>query len=351
MQWLTGPWEQNSLWMNVAVFSVAALFIWRAGTRLSRNADAIAQKTRLGQAFIGALLLGGTTSLPEAVTTVTASVGGNADIAVNNIVGGIAMQVVVLALADVVIGGGALSGSARHPDALLQGALVVLVLTIALAGMIVGSISLFGIGLWTIALFICVIAGLYLIETYEKKREWKPVEQHRRTGTEKKRDNERRELSLRRLLTEVAVAGIVILVAGFVLTRSGEGIADQTGMGATFAGAVLIAIATSLPEVSTTFEAARMGRNLLAFSGIFGTNLFDAGLLLLADIAYAGEPVLSVVSAPAQFTVVLAIACTTVYLVGLVERSEIQIGRAGLDSVIIVLTYLGGVFILYRMGG
>ena len=88
------------LWGNIAVFCVGAAIVWAAGTRLSRGADAIADRTGLGQAFVGALLLGGTTSLPEIAATVSASLIRNAPIAVNNIFGGIAMQVTILAMAD-----------------------------------------------------------------------------------------------------------------------------------------------------------------------------------------------------------------------------------------------------------
>lgn len=351
MSLLFGSWSGLSLWLNALIFLITAGVIWAAGTKLSRAAAAFSEATGMSQAFIGVLLLGGATSLPEIVTTITAASGGNADLAVSNIMGGIAMQVVILAVADLLIGRRAMSGRVRHPDALLQGALLVFVVAVAVAGMIAGDRLVFGVGLWTSAIFVLVIAGMYLIKAYEKERGWEPTEEHEGEERDAEPPSADRRPSLPRLVIQISLAGVAILVAGYALTRSGEGIADATGLSASFAGAVLIAVATSLPEVSTTFEAVRMSRHMLAFAGIFGTNLFDVSMLLLADVAYAGPPVLTSVSVAAQFTGLLAIACTSVFLVGLVERSEIRLGRAGLDSVVVLAIYAGGLVILYGLDG
>jgi cation:H+ antiporter len=80
-------------WANILIFIAAAALVWFAGVRLSSYAEVISDRTGVGKAFIGALMLGGVTALPEAATTVTASVVKNAPLALNNIFGGVAMQV------------------------------------------------------------------------------------------------------------------------------------------------------------------------------------------------------------------------------------------------------------------
>lgn len=54
----------------------------------------------------------------------------------------------------------------------------------------------------------------------------------------------------------IGTAALLILVSGTVLTLSGDVLADQTGLGASFVGVVLLAASTSLPELSTTIESA-----------------------------------------------------------------------------------------------
>src|SRR3546814_12132614 len=65
------------LWINILIFFLAAGVIWMTGGRLTRALDAIAQGTGLEHVFVGMLLLGGITSLPELANVVTASSIGN----------------------------------------------------------------------------------------------------------------------------------------------------------------------------------------------------------------------------------------------------------------------------------
>lgn len=346
--------EQVPLWGNLAIFAVAAAVVWLAGTRLSRGADAIADRTGLGQAFVGALLLGGTTSLPEIAATVSASLIRNAPLAVNNIFGGIAMQVTILAIADAA-GRRALTGQNRQPGVLLEGTLLILVLNAAAVGIAVGDVAVFGVGLWSLAVLALVALGLYLIKQFEAHPRWQPSDQLRepeddeKTRRAKERRQQFRSVSTRRVVTQMVVASLAVLAGGFAVAKTGERIAEQTGIGASFVGAILIATATSLPEVSTTLEAVRLGARVMAISNIFGTNLFDAGLLFVADAFYAGPPVLNEVGRFAQVGALLGIACTTIYLAGILERRDKTILRLGIDSLVVIAVYGGGVVLLYAI--
>lgn len=342
------------LWGIIALFAASAAVVWGAGTRLSRAVDAIGERTRLGKAFVGALLLGGITSLPEIATTVSASLIGNAPIAVNNIFGGIALQVAILALADAVMGPGALAGKIRTPGVLLEGMLLVFVLTVAAVGIGVGDVAVLGFGVWTAAVLVLAVAGVFFVRFYEEDPEWKPTDRPEREPDDRSDDvveMQRRfhAKSTARLTSEITLTGLVVLVAGAALAQTGERIADETGLGASFVGAILIAFATSLPEVSTVVEAVRLGAPVMAISNILGTNLFDAGILFIADAAYAGPPVLNEVGLFAQVAALLGIACTTIYVVSILERNHRAIARLGIGSIAVLAVYLGGVALLYTL--
>ena len=75
-----------SLTLNLGLFAIAAIAVWFAGSRMSHYANAISNKTGLGHAMLGLVLLAGVTSLPEIAVTVSAAVNDNAALAVNNIV-------------------------------------------------------------------------------------------------------------------------------------------------------------------------------------------------------------------------------------------------------------------------
>jgi cation:H+ antiporter len=164
------------MWLNVALFLAGALVVWLAATRLTRLADALADVTGLGRALIGALLLGGITSLPELTTTSTAALSGNAPLAVNNILGGVALQVTVLALADALIGKRGLSALAGTSSLLLQGNGLMVVLALAAAGITSGSIVVLGVDLWTVALLGVAVLVIASISRYEEHPHWLPAD-------------------------------------------------------------------------------------------------------------------------------------------------------------------------------
>ena len=95
---MTGaPWP---LLPSLAGLLVALLVVVVAGRKLTATADALADRTGLGEALAGALLLGAVTSLPGIGTTVVGSLNGDAEFALANPVGGIAVQTVWLAIGD-----------------------------------------------------------------------------------------------------------------------------------------------------------------------------------------------------------------------------------------------------------
>jgi cation:H+ antiporter len=345
------PFVELPLWGNLLIFSAAALVVWLAGTRLSGYAEVIAKKTGLGQAFIGALLLGGITSLPEGATTVSASAIGNAPLAVNNLFGGVAMQVVILAAADAYIGGRALSSLVRQPSVILQGVLLILMLSFAALGIAAGDVLVLRVGIWSFVIFLTAILAFYLVHHHARRDTWEVTEngsaarQTSQPGPEGNYDDV--DLPLRSAVLYASVAGLTILAAGFVLAILGDVLAEQTGLGASFGGAVLVAISTSLPEVSATFGAVRIGAHELAFSGIFGTNVLDTAILFLADVVYPGGPVLDEVGRFSIIAVLLGILLTTVYLAGLLERRSAVYFRMGMDSLLVTVLYIGGLIVLY----
>src|SRR5918911_1794274 len=88
------------LFVLIAVFVVAAGAVWLAGIRLSDTTDVLSERLGLGEALGGLILLAFATNLPETAITVTAALAHNLGIAIGNILGGIAIQTVVLVPLD-----------------------------------------------------------------------------------------------------------------------------------------------------------------------------------------------------------------------------------------------------------
>jgi cation:H+ antiporter len=337
---------------NLAIFVVAAGFVWIAGTKISVYAEAISVHTGLGHALLGLLLLGGVTSLPELAVSVSAAYSGNAVLAVNNILGGVAMQVAILALADFAIGRRALTSVVPDPVVILQGCLNVFLLTIVPVGILVGDVAILGVGAWNWLILALTVFSINKLSEAGGRKPWQASNLNISTP-EKRREKRAPDQSggLPQTLGKTAVVAAVILVAGFLISQTAEAIAEQTGLGASFIGAVLVAVSTSLPEVSTVLSAVRLGLYTMAISDILGTNLFDVGLLFVVDAVASGEPIFNRVGVFSGVAALLGIAVTTLFLIGLAERRDRTVLRIGIDSAGVLLVYFGGLVLLYAIRG
>ena len=336
---------------NLAIFAAAAAMVWMAGVRITRYANVISVRTGMGQALVGMLLLGGVTSLPEVAVAVSAAAHGDGALAVNSVLGGIAMQVAILAVADMVIGKKALTAVVPNPIVFLQGAFKVFLLSVVASAIVVGDVAFLGVGLWMwLLLFLCAFA-IWTLANTRGRRPWRVVDDKDLEGEEKRHSEREAERdasqSLRSTIAKATVAAAVIVAAGYVLSRTGDAVADQTGLGESFVGAVFVAIATSLPEVSTVLTAARAGLYTMAVSDIFGTNLFDITLLFVIDAVAGGAPVLNSAGRFSTFAAVIGITVTMMFVAGVAERRDRTILRMGIDSAGVLVTYLGGLVILY----
>jgi cation:H+ antiporter len=344
-----------SLWINIAVFAASAVVVWIAGTRIARYADKIAVKTGLGHAAVGLVLLAGITSLPEVAVSATSAAQGNPALAVNNLLGSIAMQITILAVADAMLRTEALTAVVTSPIILLQVAMNVLLLVLVAAAISIGDIPFFHAGAWSWAMLVMYGFAIWKISTSQGRELWIAKKSaHQKEEEEEKQKNKQKHQgdsggSLEKLGMKTAAAGVAILVAGFLLSRTGDAIAQKTGLGQSFVGAVLVAISTSLPEVSSIVSAVRLGRFEMAISDIFGTNLFNVGLIFLLDAVYRGGLVLNEVGKFSLFASLLGIVLTSIYLIGLLERRDRTVARMGIDSFAVLIVYAGGLFMLYQL--
>lgn len=332
--------------VNVAVFVVAAGAVWFAGTRLAHYADAIAEATGMGRAFLGMLMLGSITSLPEIAVAATATLQGTPLLSVSDVLGSAAINVVILAIADACFGRAALTSVQGSPAVILQGVLSIVLFAIILGSGIAGNPLVFGMGAWSWLMLLAYLGALWLVAHSNAAKAWTAT---RRAPTDRREDSHDEQKALRTTVWKSIGAASVILVAGFALARCGDALAEQTGLGTGFFGMVFLGFATSLPEVITVIAAVRLGRYDMAIGEIFGTNLFNVTIIVLVDALYRGEPILNEAGAFASFGAFLGLMLTAFFMVGLLERRDRTFLRMGLDSLAVIGTYGVGVVVLHGL--
>lgn len=333
--------ETLSLPVLGAVFLGAAICVWFSGTRLSGYASVISDRTGIGRAAVGVVLLGFVTSLPEVATSVTASVGGDARLAVNNLLGGVAFQVVVLAIADAAIGSSALTSLIPQPKVMILAVICVMMLSAAVIGTVVGDTPIGPVGVVPLLIAFIYVFGIWMTRGERGALGWVPAEPRSDPAETPPRD-----MSNGKLAFFTCAAALLILAAGFLLTRSAEGIAARTGVDTAMVGLTGLAIATSLPEISTTIAAVRLRQTELAIGDVLGGNMFDTLLILLVDVVYVGAPVLGEVDPSSATAALLGVLMTCVFLIGMIERKDRTIFRMGYDSLAVLVTYFVGMALI-----
>jgi cation:H+ antiporter len=323
-----------------------------AGTRLVVYGDKLSDRFGLTRAFIGLVFLATVTELPEIVTTLTAAIAGNAQLVLGNMFGGITMQTAILAVVDLLFVRYALTSWPRKPTHALEAVLLVILLNIILAVSFAGEFEVLpNIGLGALLLAVLYPLVIVFLGRYDEQSPWVPVDvPESDDSTEPFISSIKLEgLGTRALLTHAALFSLLILVAGYVTANRAGVIADQSGLGSSFVGIAFLAASTSMPELSTTIAAARMGAYTMAISNIFGSNLIMVALILPADIAYRGGPILAEVDKVAQFSIVTGILVSAIYICGILIRRTPRLFGAGLDSYLVLAVYLLGLVVAYKL--
>jgi len=348
-------------WAQLLIFVASAVAIWVAGIWLSNYTDILADRLHLGQALGGLVLLAVATNLPELAITYSAAASGQLDVAVSNILGGIAIQTVVLVALDAwgVRERRPLTYQAASLTLILEGAVVLAVLFSVVMGTQLPKNLVFARLTPQVVLIALVwVVGLVLTQRAGRALPWSssgeaPDSQPEPRGhSQKKRaaDATRRGVSTARAGLIFTAAAIATLVAGALAEESGTAAASHVHLSGLLFGATVLAAATSLPELSTGLTSVKQGDYKLAFGDIFGGNAFLPVLFLLA-VLVSGKSVLPNAHASDIYLTGLGGLLTIVYMAGLLFRPSKEHGRLGIDSITVLVLYAIGVVGLVALPG
>ena len=335
----------DSVTVAALVLATGAVVLLTVGVRFTKVVDELADRTRLGEAVAGAVLLGAATSLPGLITTITGAADGDAGFAVSNAVGGIAAQTTFLVLADLIYRNTNLEHAAASLPNLLQGAILVVLIGIALMATTGPDVAILGLHPASIALIVVYVYGLNLVRGARATPMWRPRPTEE-TVVDDGADTEDVDGSLRGLWARFGVMALVVGVVGYLIGRSGLVVARETGLTGSVVGAVFTGVITSLPELVTVLTAVRIGALTLAVSNIVGGNTFDVLFLAAADVAFRDGSVYAAAGQQAIFMMALTAVLTAMLIGGLLVRDQRYIGFEG---VAILGTYGIGVTALVAM--
>jgi cation:H+ antiporter len=347
---VSSPWP---LLPSLGVLAAMVVVIVLAGVRLTRVADSLAERTGLGDALGGALLLGALTSLPGNVTVLTGALEGNAGFALANPIGGIALQTVWLAIADLVYRRANLEHAAASLQNVLQSVLLIAMLAVPVIGYATPQLSLGWIHPITLLIPVFYGYGLVLLRRMQREPMWQPLRTDQTAdddegaaqaaggGAGDDSDGEEAAApSTARLWTQLAVLGLLTGVAGWLVGRAGLSVTVVAGLDGGIVGFTLTTAISSLPELVVLLTAVRMGQLTLGVGNIVGGNVYDILMVVLADVGYRDGPLYRDAGPTSLVLLGGTLVMTAVLAAGLIMRDRTWIGFEGVS---IPLVYVGTV--------
>ncbi len=354
-------------------FLLAAALVVAAGIKLSAFGDALGQRTGLGSGLVGLIFLAGITSMPELVVSTTSTVAaslkamalaagqardallaGGADLALGNMIGSNAFNLMLFVVMDLAHGRGALIYRLGR-NHIMSAAAGLGMLGILLFGFTLGRqspfiIPLLDTGPVTPILFVTYLIVMVLMSKLEKRsRDEGEPEPNGATDAALVR------MPAARFYGALAVLALAIVAGGIWLSLLGDKMALPVkaggfGLRQSFVGTIFLALSTSLPELVVCLMSVRLGFLNMAVGNILGSNIFNLVIIFVADIGLRDASILHFASLSHLVTMAMVMILTCVVIISLIYRSERSYAALGIDAWVMLLIFIVGNLALYLLG-
>ncbi|MCJ7432011.1 MAG: hypothetical protein MUO77_00845 [Anaerolineales bacterium] len=329
-------------------FIVCATAITWSGYILSKYGDIIAEKTGLGRAWIGAILIAGVTSLPELASGVSAVAWLKApNLAAGAVLGSCLFNLMLIAFMDLAYQPGRVLANAQDVH-ILSGGLGVLLLGLVAMGVLIGprlnGFGVLGISFLSIVIVILYALGGKMIAGLEKERVGQILEQGAR-------EMDYAQISARKAYAVFIMGAIAMILLGIWLAFLGDRLSATTGLSRSFVGNLFLAVCTSLPEIAASLAAIRLGAIDLAIGDVLGSNLFNVTLLATYDLADGKANFWASLNNANGFAAVMTMMMTGVVIISLMYRASPRTPyRFSWDGIALIAMYIGSIITLYLLG-
>lgn len=269
--------------INIAIIAVALVFLNIASDAVIKYATKIAAITKLGKTSIGFTLISVSTTLPELTVALSAAVSGGAALSIGNAIGSNVFNIsAILGIGAVILGARIYSSTKRNKSCPVKSSNIIPNLdTSELSniefGLFIASVVPLILlyvsteAAWFVGLILLIIFGVYL---YRLTKVRITTEEADAEVTKQ----EKGKLKQFVLFTIIGALGVVIS-ANFMVQAAID-IASTVGVPQQVIGATIVAIGTSIPELTIGTKAILRGHPNLALGNIIGAAFFNTTLIL-----------------------------------------------------------------------
>jgi len=272
----------------IAQYLLLAFIVIFATSKLSYFVDELDKKTHISGALIGGVLLATITSMPEFITSITATLNpaiNDPGLAFGNVFGSNIFNIVILAVADLIF--------LRHmffnkvKTQRKSSAFVILMYITFMIPILLGQFSNVDYDSFSLTILISFNAiSLVVVLLY-----FFSIRAMNNDVTEQ--SNEVSKLTFKRIGLMFMLWSIIVITSSFFVTLVANDLGDALNIGSSFAGAIFLGVATSLPELTAVMTLMKLKNHEAALGGIVGSNIFNMTIICVVDILNVNDDIFS----------------------------------------------------------
>lgn len=266
--------------MIYLIYAILATTVVLLSNKAAKYVDLIDKTTNLSGAFIGGVLLSAVTSLPELLTSISATVWlDNPSLSLGNILGSNIFNLSILSIL-ILWGLKAFKKSnisQSHTNTTLFTLIIYIVVILNMFNIF--KFTILTISFTSILIFILYILGVKAMASSGNDELLENLEESAVTM----------DLTLKQIIFRFIITSIGLVISSIFITYATDIISVKLNLGTGLAGALFLGIATSLPEVTSCISLVKIKNYNVAVGNVVGSNLFNFVILFIADVLYLGE--------------------------------------------------------------
>lgn len=304
-------------WMVYVGYVVMVAVVVVLSMKLGKYVDIIDAKSNISGAFIGGVMLAAVTSLPELFTSLSALwVVHESKMIIGNILGSDLINLAFFGFMLLIFARG-FKKAKFSPFYYVALAVALGMYALAAVGMFLGEYMRIA---WYSAVSLAILV-LYILFLRKMPK-----------TSEKSDDVSEENITLKQALVRFSVCAVVLIGASICMTYLTDAVADKLVLDKTFAGALFLGVATSLPELISSMTLCKRGNFNAAAGNIIGSNIFNFTILFVADMFsfMPDQTNVYVLNTDSKYLLILGAIATVVTLAMMAIKNSEKRPRAAL---------------------
>ena len=301
--------------MIYLIYLALAIAVVLLSIKASVYVDLLDKNTKLSGAFIGGVLLSAVTSLPELLTSLSSTVWlKNPGLSLGNILGSNLFNMTIIAMLIILWTSNFKKSNISKSHSYTAWVTLAIYVAVALNMLNIVNFEVVTISITSIIILVLYTLGVKTMSNDD-------------SGTADEFKDETAVttlLSLKQIIIRFILVSIGLVISSILITYVTDIIAARLNLGASLAGALLLGIATSLPELTSCVSLVKIGNFNVSVGNIVGSNLFNFLIIFISDVLFIGGTVYDFVESQTRNLVIFGIISTMLMLTVLKIKDKVK---------------------------